>query len=51
MLKHYIEEEKLFTLEELTRIRNFRYGYMETRPTMIFPTTFLSANDTELNQV
>ena len=51
MLKHYIQEEKLFTLDELNaRIRNFRYGYMETKPTVIFPNTFSAVNDAELNQ-
>ena len=50
MLKHFIQEDHLFTLNELnTRIRNFQYGYMETKPTVIFPTTF-SSNDTALNQ-
>ena len=49
MLRHFIEEG-LFTLEELnTRIRNFKFCYMETKPTVIFPTT-LSSRSTELNQ-
>ena len=51
MLRHFIQEKDLFTLDELnTRIRNFRYGYMDTKPTQIFPTTFSSTNNTELNQ-
>lgn len=51
MLRHFIQEKVLFTLDELnTRIRNFRYGYMDTKPTQIFPTTFSSTNNTELNQ-
>ncbi len=50
MLKHFIGEQKLFTLDELnSRIKNFHYGYMETKPTIIYPNT-LSSNDGSLNQ-
>ena len=51
MLKHLITSEALFTLSELnTRIENFRYGYMDTRPTVIFPNTLANATVTNLNQ-
>lgn len=50
MLKHFINELQLFTLNELnSRIKNFHYGYMETKPTLLFPSTF-SSNDGSLNQ-
>lgn len=50
MLKYFIGEKQLFTLAELnSRIRHFHYGYMETKPTIIFPSTF-SSNDGHLNQ-
>ena len=51
MLKYYIEERRLFKLEELNvMINNCRYAYMETKPTSIYQTTFASSNPTELNQ-
>ena len=37
MLKHFVQNDQLLSLSELnTRITNFRYGYMETKPTVIF---------------
>ena len=51
MLKYFIEEKHLFNLEELnTRIKNFKYGYRETKPTVIWPTRYSSSNPTDLNQ-
>ena len=50
MLKHYIGEKQLFSLDDLNHhIKNFHYGYMETKPTIIYPTTF-SSSDGSLNQ-
>lgn len=50
MFKYFICEKKLFTLDDLnSRISNFHYGCMETKPTIIFPSTF-SSEDGKLNQ-
>lgn len=49
MLTHFIEEG-LLTLQDInTRIKNFRYCYMETKPTVLFPMTF-SSSGAQLNQ-
>ena len=51
MLKYLIEEKHLFNLEKLnSRITSFKYGYMETKPTVIWPNTYASSNPTDLNQ-
>ena len=50
MLKHFVGEKHLFTLDGLNScIKNFHYGYMETKPTIVYSNTF-SSNDGSLNQ-
>ena len=50
MIKYFIEEKKLFSLEEFNaRLSNFNYC-TETKPTIIFSSSLSSSSNTELNQ-
>lgn len=51
MLKYCIDEKNLFSLDEVnTHIKCSKYGYIETKSTPIFPSTFSQSNPIELNQ-
>ena len=53
MLHHFIDEEKMFTLDTLnTILRDFNFGYLEVanKPSQIQVSTFHSQDKTNLGQ-